>query len=109
MLLIFHSVDLKQCSKNPGEQKITVVGEAIAVMDRIGVQADNKRRYYLIVKDRDQHQWIETYVGKRIKVTGILVPRKDSVNLPWTDSTTLLQPKIKDGDTIRNARWKLVE
>lgn len=70
--LIF--LNLKQCGKEPGEHRITVVGKAIAIKDNVGVQTDDKRRYYLVVKD--WHQWVKEYVGKRIEVTGILVPRK---------------------------------
>lgn len=98
---------LKQCSKNPGEHKITVVGDAIAIMDRVGVESDDQRRYYLVVKDR--HKWAEEYLGKRIKVTGILVPRKDNSREPYSDTAAVTQPRLRDGDTIRNARWKIVE
>lgn len=101
-------LNVKQCSKNPGEHKITVVGEAIAIKDRVGVESDDKRRYYLVVKDR--HQWIDEYVGKRIKVTGILVPRKDTTRAVVDPDTLVIRtPKLKDGDTIRNARWKVVD
>ena len=101
-------LNLKQCGKEPGEHKITVVGEAIAMKDRVGVKTDDKRRFYLVVKDR--HQWQEEYVGKRIEVTGILVPRKDTTRAVVDPDTlvTARQPKLKDGDTIRNARWKVV-
>lgn len=102
-------LNLKQCSKNPGERKITVVGKAIAIKDNVGVQTDDKRRYYLVVKD--WHQWVKVYAGKRIEVTGILVPRKDTTRAAFFDDTlvTFRTPKLKDGDTIRNARWKVVD
>ena len=100
-------LNLKQCGKEPGEHKITVVGEAIAMKDRVGVKTDDKRRFYLVVKDR--HQWVEEYAGKRIEVTGILVPRKDTTRSVIVDTLVIRTPKLKDGHTIRNARWKVVD
>lgn len=74
-------------------------------MDRVVAQTDDKRRLYLVVKNR--HQWAEEYLGKRIKATGILVPRKDTARSVFVDTLVDQQPKLKNGDTIRNARWKV--
>lgn len=55
MLLVFQSVGLTKCSDNSNEPKITIVGKGIHIMDRVGVQTDAGRRYYLVVKYKNQN------------------------------------------------------
>jgi hypothetical protein len=109
MLLVFHSIGLNKCNDNPDAPKITVVGEAFNMKHRAGVQTDDRRKYYL----DGIESWELKYVGKRVKVTGKLFPREDyTPPIPKITDTSIRmtpQPRVRDGDTIKKAKWRLVE
>ena len=106
MLLGFQSIDLNKNSNNSDTTKITVIGKAIVNKNQAAVLTDDSLLYYL----DGIHNWDVKYKGEKVKVTGELkIPPPPVRKNPDPNITIIPQPRFRDGETIKNAKWKLVE
>lgn len=102
------SINMNQYSNDLHPAKITVVGTAVDIKHHAAVLTDDSLLYYL---DGIDH-WDAKYMGKRVKVTGKLVERKEYppiVKSPNPEITAYPQPRLSDGKLIKKAKWKLVK
>jgi len=106
-IVILHSVfcgNLNNCSNNRDTTKITVVGRAVEIKLHAGVKTDDSLIYYL----EGVIDWDVKYLGKRVKVTGYLVPVVPPVlKIPGSNVTP--QPRLRDGRYLKKAKWRLVK
>jgi hypothetical protein len=106
MLLTYHSVDLNNCSKERDTTKITVVGRAIVIKNHAAVRTDDSLLYYL----DGIWDWDVKYKGKRVKVTGKLLPIVPPLlKSPYPGINITPQPRLRDGRYLKKAKWRLME
>lgn len=71
-----------------------------------GIETEDGRRYYLKGID----DWDAKYKGKKVKVTGKLTTLPPPVTKsPYPEITASPQPRVRDGEYLEKAKWKLVK
>jgi hypothetical protein len=109
LILIVHSfilVGLNQCRSEKGAKKISVIGTAMVYKHHAGIETEDGRRYYLQGID----DWGAKYKGKKVKVTGKLITLPPPViKNPNPAIKASVQPKVRDGEYLKNAKWRLIK
>jgi hypothetical protein len=106
LLLSFITADFNKCNNHPNQKNISVVGIAKVIKHAAFVETADNSSYFLDELD----DWDDKYLGKKVKVKGRLVYRKEDESPQVSDSITALpQRRYGTWKVIMNPKVKLVE
>jgi hypothetical protein len=99
-------IHVDSATNNKHQHRVTVVGTALVIKNYAAVRTGDSVLYYL----DGIYEWEESYLGKRVKVTGKLSLKeyREQENID-PSITAIPQRDYATQKIIKKPRWRLVE